>query len=61
MTNFIIIIRWDSSVSKVTGYGLDERGLILDRGVGLSLRRYIQAASGTHIAHVWYRGKASET
>jgi hypothetical protein len=44
-----ILMSLDSSVSKVTGYGLDDQGLILVRSMAFSLCHCVQIASGSHL------------
>jgi hypothetical protein len=41
---------WDSSVSTMAGYGLDDQGLIPGRGRKLSLCHSVQTGCGVHPA-----------
>jgi hypothetical protein len=42
---------WSSSVSIVSDYGLDDQGLILDRGWDFSSSLCVQTGSGAHQAY----------
>jgi hypothetical protein len=43
-------MNWNSSVGIATGYGLDDRGLILSGGGEFSLRHRVHTGSRTHPA-----------
>jgi hypothetical protein len=41
--------RYDNSVSTMTGYGLDDRGSIIDRGKNFSLFHHVQIGTCAHL------------
>jgi len=53
----------DSLISKMTCYGLDDRGSIPDSGKNLSLRYHVQSGSAAHLTSypINVRGKAAGT